>query len=524
MKTIRFCLLLVCLTYLVSCGRVDVGNSLNSDRFSSILKSVSLDSTNSNLAEAATPKIIKELNQDVEQFAPQVKIISPQAGQIFNQTDITVQLKVQDLPVFQDDKLKLGNHLDLILDNEPVQQIYNLDEPVILENLSPGTHTIRVFASRPWGESFKNDGAYAQKTFSVLTETNDNRPDPHLPLLTYSNPRGTYGAEPILLDFYLTNAPLHAVAQSDPNLQDWQIRTTVNGTSFILENWQPVYLTGLNEGTNWIQLELIDEAGNNIENAFNNTVRVINYDPQRVDTLAKLVTNKISLAEARPMVEQNYYIQPVETPEIIEPSEQVESEPAETTINGQELINNIELRGEEIRETKESEEETPTAISEAGARSAIAIPAEESNLNSISRSDMEQVDPEESEQSVIIPAPETKTIDEVEETAEDISVEEIDRINLKNTQEVVDKTEAQEIIAITQEISDSPKQEAEIKNPQPELEAISEDEISIDIPETEPIKTQDQTNETTVWWQKILLSLRQKLENLVRILPNPNNV
>ena len=98
--------------------------------------------------------------------------------------------------------------MNLIVDNEPFQAIYNIDRPITIKNLAPGSHTIRAFAVTPWGESFKNEGAYAQTTFNVLTETNDNRPDFSRPLLTYNSPTGTYGAEPLLLDFYLTNAPL----------------------------------------------------------------------------------------------------------------------------------------------------------------------------------------------------------------------------------------------------------------------------------------------------------------------------
>jgi len=88
----------------------------------------------------------------------------------------------------------------------------------------------------PWQESFKNDGAFAETTFHILTKTGKNAPDNNLPLLTYSSPQGIYGAEPILLDFYLSNAPLRLsnTANGDNNLQDWRIRVTVNGESFHL--------------------------------------------------------------------------------------------------------------------------------------------------------------------------------------------------------------------------------------------------------------------------------------------------
>ncbi|MDJ0570849.1 MAG: hypothetical protein QNJ53_17640 [Pleurocapsa sp. MO_192.B19] len=498
MKTIKLCLLLLCLIYLVSCGQVNIDNSLSNysldtlrDRFSNTAKSVSLDTTKSNLAETATPTIIRELNQELKQFTPQVKIISPQAEQVFNKTDINVELKVEDLPIFQDDKLKLGLHLDLILDNEPSQEIYDLDKPIILENLNPGTHSIRVFASRPWGESFKNEGAYAQTTFSVLTETNNNRPEPNLPLLTYSKPTGTYGAEPFMLDFYLTNAPLHAVAQNDPELKDWRVKTTVNGTSFILENWQPIYLTGLNKGENWIKLELIDEAGNNIQNTFNNTVRVINYDPQQTDTLAKLITNKIPLTEARSIVEQNYYIQPVGIPEIIEP----EIEPKNNNI---ETENIPEEMADTSKPTIESTEDNQN----------IVFPSTDNNTSSETKIKSDKINQlQESTASEVNNATAMDNVDKVKAKEEVISQDKEVKDTFTETSSVINKeTEPEKSVVqtttlesekstepITIEKINSSTEEplTTIDIPQPESIKITKKKITIIVPEIESINTSE---------------------------------
>jgi hypothetical protein len=191
------------------------------------------------------------------------------------------------------------------LDNQPYQAIYNTEQSILLSDLAPGTHTLRAFPVRPWHESFKNDGAYAQTTFHVLTPSDDNRPNPDLPLLTYSRPKGSYGAEPILLDFYLSNAPLHLVAQEDPKdaIADWRIRVTINNESFLLDHWQPIYLKGFEPGQNWIKLEFIDEQGNPVANTFNNTVRVIDYHPQGQDSLSRLVRGELPLAAAKAMVD-----------------------------------------------------------------------------------------------------------------------------------------------------------------------------------------------------------------------------
>ena len=496
MKILKFCLLF-CLICLTSCKQIDLTSSLNSDRSLPIL-----NATSSNLMEIAAPETIKELDRQLKQYSPQVKIISPQTEQVFNQTEINVQLEVEDLPVFRDEKLKLGNHLNLILDNEPSKPIYDLTKPTKLENLAPGTHTIRVLASRPWGESFKNDGAYAQTTFSVLAKTNDNRPDLNLPLLTYNNPTGTYGAEPFLLDFYLTNAPLHAVAQNNPNILDWRIKATINGESFLLEDWQAVYLKGLNEGENWIQLELVDQIGNDIENVYNNTVRVINYAPQQNDTLSLLMTDKMSLVDARSLIEQNDYIQSVSTPETLEPTLEIE-EPKKPTV--------IEPAIEPVEEPT-IKDNTSTEMSALKTQELVELQNDDSNSIGDRSIQAEPLPP------IATPI----EIEEAVKTNNDKTNNDDSAITTSQIKsEIVKSTKPKQNITITEENSDTVESIAEIAIPEPESIAITEDEIAIVIPQTDSDSiSESETDRVPVWWNKILVRLRQKLEGFVKLLPN----
>jgi len=269
-----------------------------------------------NMTEVAPPEAIFQLSQSLEAYQPQVKILSPKPDEVLQDDMVAARFQVQDLPIFRNSDLGLGPHLHVILDNQPYEAVYDLQQPFVISKLSPGTHTLRVFASRPWHESFKNEGAYAQTTFHIFTKTDDNNPDSKQPLLTYSRPKGSYGAEPILLDFYLTNAPLHLAAQADPQdeIPDWRIRCTINGNSFIIDRWEPIYLQGFNKGKNWVQLEFLDEQGNPVKNVFNNTVRVISYDPQGGDTLSKLVRGELSAAAARGIVDPDYKAKVEEAP------------------------------------------------------------------------------------------------------------------------------------------------------------------------------------------------------------------
>jgi hypothetical protein len=251
-----------------------------------------------NLKEVAPPQTIQALATHFSQYQPQVTILAPAPDAILKKTTVTVKLQAKDFPLSNAGAVALKPHLHLILDNEPYRAIYDLDQAIALEDLEPGTHTLRVFPVRPWHESYKNDGAYAQTTFHVLTKTDSNNPDPELPLLTYSRPKGDYGAEPILLDYYLANAPLHIAAQTDETLSDWRIRVTINDQSFLLDQWQPIYLEGFKTGENWVKLEFIDDQGNLMANRFNNTVRVINYQPGGQNALSQLMRGDVTLADA----------------------------------------------------------------------------------------------------------------------------------------------------------------------------------------------------------------------------------
>ena len=362
-KTLHICLVIGLLTILLTaCGDRLTATNLPTSETSN------LPVVQGRISEVAPPALIQELRPSLERYAPQVTILSPLAEQVFDDTQVIVKLQVSDLPIFQDDTLKLGPHLSLIVDNEPAAAIYDIKQPIILENLAPGTHTLRVLALRPWQESFKNDGAFAETTFHILTKTGKNAPDYNLPLLTYSSPQGIYGAEPILLDFYLSNAPLRLsnTANEDNNLQDWRIRVTVNGDSFLLDTWEPIYLKGFAKGNNWVQLEFIDGQGNKVENEFNTSVRVISFDPSYQDGLSQLVRGDLSPTIARSIVDPNY--QTIPTPEeetpVIEPETSIveeENSVVEETpvIEPESPI--VEEKPVET-ETIEKVEETPEAI------------------------------------------------------------------------------------------------------------------------------------------------------------------
>ena len=266
---------------------------------------------------------IATLNDALMAYEPEVTILSPKPDEILTDTAVRIRLRVENLPIYIDDTWQLGPHLHVLLDNQQSYAVYDTSEPLALTDLAPGTHTLRVVAAKPWHESFKTIGAYAQTTFHVFAKTGENQPDPGQPSLIYSQPEGSYGAEPILVDFHLSGLPLHMIAQESDldTIKDWHLRCTVNGDSLRIDTWEPVYLKGLKPGQNWVQLMLEDEDDQPIVNTFNNTVRLVDYQPDGADTLSKLMRGELVASEVMGIVDPDYVPPPSPPPIEVEPDE-----------------------------------------------------------------------------------------------------------------------------------------------------------------------------------------------------------
>ncbi len=243
------------------------------------------------LSETAPPVVIKQL-ATVAAGSPQVTVLSPRPDEVVTTNNVLVNLQVQGTPIFKNAALGLGSHLHVLLDRTPYQSVYDLAQPLILNNLTPGTHTLQVLLAKPWHESWKNPGAFAQVTFHVLAKSAES-PAATTPTLVYNEPDDTYGAEPVLLDFYLANAPSHRDAQQHL-VNDWRVRTTINDQSFEVNQLSPFYLKGLKPGANLVKMEYLNAQGQPLDSI----LRVVNYQPNGTDSLSRLLRNELSLNDA----------------------------------------------------------------------------------------------------------------------------------------------------------------------------------------------------------------------------------
>jgi len=248
-----------------------------------------------------------------DQASPAIKIVSPAKDATINGSTVEVKLDLSgDLKGYlphKDPATGKGNHIHVILDNQPYEAYYELGQPFELRNVSAGKHTLRVFPSRPWHESYKNDAAFQMVTFTVKgggdatkpTTTNSGQTmaspaanasatparegkdyapsqagniDPAKPLLTYSRPKGEYkgeDADPIMIDFWLLNGTLQS------NGGDYRVRYSVDGgEARFIDTWNPIWLSGWTSGKHSIKVELVDKSGNLVDNGgYNSTTREI---------------------------------------------------------------------------------------------------------------------------------------------------------------------------------------------------------------------------------------------------------
>ena len=274
-----------------------------------------------NLSEVARPQKIADMMKErgeQDEAKPTLKVVEPKDGATVNNSTVKVKLEIggdlRGYKPMKDMTTGMGNHIHVILDNQPYEAYYNLEQEFELRNVADGEHTLRFFPSRPWHESYKNAGAFQIIRFTVQngggdasepTTTNSNqmmsnvgiKPNSNAnsaassegkamekslagavdlakPLLTYSRPKGEYKgaeAEAIMIDFWLSNARLVG------NGGEYHVRYSVDGgEAKMIDKWQPIWLNGFTEGKHSVKVELVDKNGNLIDNGgYNSTTREI---------------------------------------------------------------------------------------------------------------------------------------------------------------------------------------------------------------------------------------------------------
>ncbi len=230
------------------------------------------------LQEVAPPPLVRQLAERLEERDPQLEILAPVDGALLPAGPWSLRLRLSDWPLADAGPLGLGPHLVVQVDGATVRRLSHPDElrTLSLPELAPGSHQVTVYAARPWGEAVKAPGASRQIRLHRVAANPQQLPAPGSAQLVLASPDGLAQAEPVLIDWLLFDAPLQNLREGDGR---WRLRVTVNGDSFLVDRHAPLWLRGLVNGSNALQLELLDGRGEPLNGPFNSLVREVQIQP-----------------------------------------------------------------------------------------------------------------------------------------------------------------------------------------------------------------------------------------------------
>ena len=245
---------------------------------------------------------------ELPETLPQIGLRSPNEGEVIAEGDVLLDIQLENWVLGPHP----GNHVHLIVDNEPYIALRDVGAPLNLSalyrrtferELEPGLHVVRMFPSRGHHESVKSGRPFVIRSFYVGASDGESF-DPEAPVLTYSRPKGSapHGQD-LLLDFYISGvAGLVDDAASEPGdtvrvaeggtastETEWAdhaipgeagytVRLTLDGVAHTLRQWAPYAVRGLEVGQHEIRLQLIAPNGEQAPGPFNNTVRTIRIE------------------------------------------------------------------------------------------------------------------------------------------------------------------------------------------------------------------------------------------------------
>lgn len=226
-----------------------------------------------------------------------VIIVFPRDGQV-KSSSMSMQVRLDGFPLRTDSDFPRrkeifndpeGQSLHVCIDNYPyfaeneafIDALDDFDEYFeqmmkfsIPFKLAPGMHVARIFPVRSYNESLKGNNCFRSVTFYIDNKSHLLDVDLTKPYLTCNEPQGHYdfnNAEPVLLDFYLTNCEL--------SKDGYKVKLIIDDTvERILTRWTPYYIYGLQKGKHSFRLQLMDKKNKIVPGMFNNVERVISID------------------------------------------------------------------------------------------------------------------------------------------------------------------------------------------------------------------------------------------------------
>ncbi len=213
----------------------------------------------------STSEISVVAQERAEPAHGKLELLTPDDSLVFEQIQLRFRVEDYQLGIrTPGERAKIlansqkGQHIHLIVDERPYMAKY--DKEFALE-LEPGKHTILAFLSRSFHESIKNPEAFELREVVVGESGEALSSTISEPGIFFSRPKGKYVVDdventPILLDFYLANVDLGRGSR---------VKAIIDDNEFVLPEWKPYFIYGLDEGEHTISLELINTKGERIE-------------------------------------------------------------------------------------------------------------------------------------------------------------------------------------------------------------------------------------------------------------------
>ena len=161
---------------------------------------------------------------------------------------VTLKVELANFETFEDAATKTGQRLEILVDN--ISSTFpwrDATKPYTFKSLPKGTHMVRIFPVRPWGEAIKEPSALASVTFHVGEKDGKNTVEAGAPMLTVVAPRGKVkgDAGKVLLDVLVSGCPVAEQSVADSCRLRYKVDTQPEVT---LTKVEPVWLEGLTPG------------------------------------------------------------------------------------------------------------------------------------------------------------------------------------------------------------------------------------------------------------------------------------
>nr|YP_002049201.1 Proline-rich region [Paulinella chromatophora]ACB42991.1 Proline-rich region [Paulinella chromatophora] len=293
------------LAFIVSCGSFYSEYKYNLGNKNMYLENDSKKYLKSNaFQEVSEPIIIQNLRNRLDSLHPVLRVINTQDYKELSIGNWQLSAQVKDLLPTKNHDSIIKNHVVLQLDNlEPLQIVKGIGEKlkVNLPELTLGKHKVSLYTAFPWGEAIKSLGSHVRIEINKGNYMDGSIEEHDTPCIIPVSPSNLNTKQPLLIDWLLWNVPLQNLTKEDLN---WNVRISINNSSFLVDRSNSMWLKGLGTGYNLISMELINDKGELFGSLSNKVQRQIRINANNNKDLEnkKFEMGELSLSDNRELV------------------------------------------------------------------------------------------------------------------------------------------------------------------------------------------------------------------------------